>query len=119
MSENMSSITLQLDKTSTSHWIIGPANDITGFIASALGGYATIFLFKVGIPINTLHALQYQRLLWYHNRNHYANTAVKGTRRFRSLINSSSVVFYLAAGSVTNFASMRSPALVWDCRAFG
>ncbi len=60
-------------------------------------------ILAAAIPINTFHALQYQRLMWFHNRNHYSDPVVKVRAGFASLINKS-VVFYLAVGLVTNFA---------------
>ena len=59
-------------------------------------------ILSAAIPINTFHALQYQRLMWYHNRNHYADPEVTARAGFASLINRS-VIFFLAAGLVTNF----------------
>jgi len=49
----MSSVALKLpvSETRASGWIIGAADDITWFLCSALGGYATIFLFKAGVPL--------------------------------------------------------------------
>ncbi|HZE69112.1 MAG TPA: hypothetical protein VE135_06250 [Pyrinomonadaceae bacterium] len=60
-------------------------------------------ILAAAIPINTFHALQYQRLMWYHNRNHYAEPAVKARAGFAAIINRS-LIFYIAAGLVTNFA---------------
>src|ERR1700730_7991882 len=34
-----------------SRWIISPANDLIWFILSALGGYLTILLFKIGVSL--------------------------------------------------------------------
>src|SRR6188474_2616400 len=34
-----------------SRWIISPANDLSWFILSALGGYAAIVLFALGAPL--------------------------------------------------------------------
>lgn len=59
-------------------------------------------ILAAAIPINTFHALQYQRLMWYHNRNHYADAAVKARAGLAAIVNRS-VIFYLAAGLVTNF----------------
>ena len=60
-------------------------------------------ILAAAIPINTFHALQYQRLMWFHNRNHYADPIVKARAGFASFINKS-VVYYFAAGLVINFA---------------
>jgi hypothetical protein len=60
-------------------------------------------ILAAAIPINTFHALQYQRLMWYHNRNHYADAVVRARAGFAAIVNRS-VVFYVAAGLVTNFA---------------
>jgi hypothetical protein len=60
-------------------------------------------ILAAAIPINTFHALQYQRLMWYHNQNHYADAAVKARAGFAAIVNRS-VIFYIAAGLVTNFA---------------
>ena len=37
-----------------SRWIISPANDLTWFIFSAIGGYAAIALFKLGAPLTPI-----------------------------------------------------------------
>ena len=60
-------------------------------------------ILAAAIPINTFHALQYQRLMWYHNHNHYADSQVKARAGFAAIINRS-LIFYIAAGLVTNFA---------------
>ena len=60
-------------------------------------------ILAAAIPINTFHALQYQRLMWFHNRNHYADEQVKARAGFAGVINRS-VIFYLAVVLVANFA---------------
>jgi len=59
-------------------------------------------ILAAAIPINTFHALQYQRLMWFHNKNHYSSNEIKARSGLAAIINRS-VIFYLAAGLVTNF----------------
>jgi hypothetical protein len=60
-------------------------------------------ILAAAIPINTFHALQYQRLMWFHNRNHYSEPSVKARAGLAAIINKS-VVFYIAVVLVANFA---------------
>ncbi len=60
-------------------------------------------ILAAAIPINTFHALQYQRLMWFHNRNHYSDARVKTRAGFAAVINRS-IIFYVAAVFLTNLA---------------
>ena len=60
-------------------------------------------ILAAAIPINTFHALQYQRLMWFHNRNHYSDVSVKTGAGFAAVINRS-IIFYVAAVFLTNLA---------------
>ncbi len=60
-------------------------------------------ILAAAIPINTFHALQYQRLMWFHNRNHYSDMSVKIRAGFAAVINRS-IIFYVAAVFLTNLA---------------
>lgn len=60
-------------------------------------------ILAAAIPINTFHALQYHRLMWFHNRNHYSDPVVKAQAGFAGVINSS-VVFYIGIVFFINLA---------------
>lgn len=69
-------------------------------------GYAIHHEFGIlaaAIPINTFHALQYQRLVWFYNRNHYAEPSVKTRAGFAAVMNRN-MIFYLAVVLLINFA---------------
>ncbi len=72
------------------------------WLAFAFAIHHPFGILAAAIPINTFHALQYQRLMWFHNRNHYAQEYVKARSGMAATINRS-VIFYLAVGLVTNF----------------
>jgi len=67
--------------------------------AFGLADSPSIWNFGAAIPINTFHAAAIQRLMWYHNRNHLCEPAVKARAGFQPSSIASDL--YIAAGLVT------------------